>query len=123
MLEPHDWSTDRSNLTTNLLQALDTLALHLGPKMVLGPSLAFARQGISSSSRDVRWAACTVALVVTEGCADGLRKRLPEILQVTKRCIAYWQPGWQGNACPLHAGCCCSLGFVTQALNKEGSLG
>ena len=64
------------------MQALDTLALHLGPKMVLGPALAFARQGMSSSSRDVRWAACTVALVVVEGCADGLRKRLPEMLQV-----------------------------------------
>ena len=86
-------SSPSSPLSPMCLQALDTLALHLGPKMVLGPSLAFARQGISSSSRDVRWAACTVALVVTEGCADGLRKRLPEILQVTECCTPCWQPG------------------------------
>ena len=64
------------------MQALDTMAIHLGVKMVLGPALAFARSAISSPSRDMRWAACTVALVIVEGCAEGLRKRLPDILQV-----------------------------------------
>ena len=64
------------------MQALDTLSLHLPTKMVLPPALAFAKRAISSSSRDERWAACGVALVIAEGCADGLRKKLPEILQV-----------------------------------------
>ena len=63
-------------------QALDTLALHLPTKMVLPPALAFARQKIGSPSRDERWAACSVALVVAEGCADGLRRKLPEVLEV-----------------------------------------
>ena len=64
------------------MQALDTLSLHLPTKMVLPPSLAFAKQKIGSASRDERWAACSVVLVIAEGCSDGLRKKLPDALEV-----------------------------------------
>ena len=64
------------------MQALDTLALHLPSKHILPEALAFAHQAIHSPEPHIRHAACSVALVVTEGCADMLKQRLPDILQV-----------------------------------------
>ena len=42
------------------MQALDTLLLHLPNKLVLPPSLAFAKQKVRSASKDECWAACSV---------------------------------------------------------------
>ena len=65
------------------LQAIDTLALNLQNKWVFPPCLAFAKQGMQSNSPDVRAAACTVLVVVAEGCCDACTSHLAQVLQVT----------------------------------------
>ena len=69
-----------------LLQALDSLALSLPNKHVLPDALACAYQVIHSPEAHVRFAACAIVHVLVEGCADGMKERLPDVLQVLLTC-------------------------------------
>ena len=64
------------------MQALDTLALNCPAKQIFPDTLVFAQSGISAPSVATRAAACTVLLVVAEGCADLARKQLAPTLEV-----------------------------------------
>ena len=50
---------------------------------MLPEALSHAHQAIHSPDPHQRHAACSIALVVVEGCADMLKTRLPDILQVS----------------------------------------
>lgn len=63
-------------------QAIDTLALNLQNKWVFPHCLAFAADAIQSGDSNVRAAACTVLVVVAEGCCDACTSHLAQVLQV-----------------------------------------
>ena len=65
-----------------VMQTLDVLALELPTRHVLPDALAFAREAIQAPDTNRRWAACTVLVVCAEGCANGMRAALPEVLKV-----------------------------------------
>ena len=65
-----------------VMQAIDTLALNLQNKWVFPDCLAFAKDAIQSGDSNVRAAACTVLVVVAEGCCDACTSRLSDVLQV-----------------------------------------
>ena len=67
---------------TDAVQAIDTLALNLQNKFVFPHCLAFAKEAIQSGDHNIRAAACTVLVVVAEGCCDACTSHLPEVLQV-----------------------------------------
>ena len=64
------------------MQAIDTLALNLQNKWVFPHCLSFAKDAIQSSDSNVRAAACTVLVVVAEGCCDACTSHLSDVLQV-----------------------------------------
>ena len=64
------------------MQAIDTLALNLQNKWVFPHCLAFAKDAIQSGDSNVRAAACTVLVVVAEGCCDACTSHLSDVLQV-----------------------------------------
>ena len=64
------------------MQAIDTMALNLKNKWVFPPCLAFAKGAIQSGDPHMRAAACTVMVVVAEGCCDACTSQLAEVLQV-----------------------------------------
>ena len=65
-----------------VMQAIDTLALNLQNKWVFPHCLAFAKDAIQSGDSNVRAAACTVLVVVAEGCCDACTSHLSHVLQV-----------------------------------------
>jgi len=67
---------------TFVMQAIDTLALNLQNKWVFPHCLAFAKDAIQSGDSNVRAAACTVLVVVAEGCCDACTSHLSDVLQV-----------------------------------------
>jgi len=67
---------------TVAMQAIDTLALNLQNKWVFPHCLAFAKDAIQSGDPNVRAAACTVLVVVAEGCCDACTSHLSDVLQV-----------------------------------------
>lgn len=80
-------------------QTLDSLSLALTSKHILPEALACAHQAISSPEAHVRHAACTIALVVVEGCADAIKeKRLPEMLQIVAQGMQDSHPKVRGQA-------------------------
>ena len=64
------------------MQAIDTLALNLQNKWVFPHCLAFAKDAIQSGDSNVRAAACTVLVVVAEGCCDACTSHLSDVLEV-----------------------------------------
>lgn len=67
-------------------QALDALALSLPNKHVLSDALACAHQIVHSPEAHVRFAAMAIVHVLVEGCADGIKEGLPDVLQVRLAC-------------------------------------
>ena len=65
-----------------VMQAIDTLALNLQNKWVFPHCLAFAKDAIQSGDSNIRAAACTVLVVVAEGCCDACTSHLSDVLQV-----------------------------------------
>ena len=66
-------------------QALDLLALHLPGNQVLPAVWAFCGAAAQSPDKNERHAAMLALTVVAEGCADPLRKRLPDALGLLLR--------------------------------------
>lgn len=66
------------------LQALDELALSLPAKQVLPGALDFAARAISAPEPHARLAACTVVVCIAEGCAEAVRRRMPDVLRVRR---------------------------------------
>ncbi|KAK9824669.1 hypothetical protein WJX72_012191 [[Myrmecia] bisecta] len=62
--------------------ALDTLALNLPNKHVFPDCLMFARRAITTPDAHMRVAACSVLLVISEGCADAMGAQIEEVLEV-----------------------------------------
>lgn len=82
--EDHD-QDDQLSASKFASQAIDTLALNLQNKWVFPDCLAFAKDAIQSGDSNVRAAACTVLVVVAEGCCDACTSRLSDVLQVVVR--------------------------------------
>ncbi len=83
VLQPID--TQALNLQNKwvfVMQAIDTLALNLQNKWVFPHCLAFAKDAIQSGDSNIRAAACTVLVVVAEGCCDACTSHLSDVLQV-----------------------------------------
>ncbi len=70
-----------------VMQAIDTLALNLQNKWVFPHCLAFAKDAIQSGDSNIRAAACTVLVVVAEGCCDACTSHLSDVLQVCLLCF------------------------------------
>ena len=71
-----------------VLQALDVMAVNLPPKHIFPEVFAFSKAAINSTSPAARHGAVLALLMVTEGCANAIRKKLHDVLQVWCCCSA-----------------------------------
>ena len=92
----------RFSLHILYVQAIDSLALNLQNKWVFGDCLAFASSAIQAQDVNLRAAACTVIVVIAEGCCDACTAKLTDLLQVLNASFALC------NNCVS-----CSCGFDT----------
>lgn len=82
-----------------LLQALDVMAINLPPKHIFPEVFAFSKAAIENASPATRHGAVLALLMVTEGCANAVRKKLHDVLQVRCCCCA-------ANMARMHAAFC-----------------
>lgn len=77
------------------LQALDVMAINLPPKHIFPEVLAFSKAAVENGSPAARHGAVLALLMVTEGCANAIRKKLHDVLEVRCCCSA-------ANQAPMH---------------------
>ncbi|KAK9818938.1 hypothetical protein WJX74_003705 [Apatococcus lobatus] len=75
-------AADESSAPQLASEALDVMAVNLPPKHIFPEVFAFSKAAVENTAAAVRHGAVLALLMVTEGCAAAIRKKLQDVLEV-----------------------------------------